>query len=254
MPALFALLQTAPAPTDDLLTVYGLPAIFLVMLLKEAGAPIPIPGDLIMLGAVARAVAGQFDLVTVILTFEIAMILGGMAQYALARGPGRGFIYRFGRYIGLTGPRLDRAGAALTRGGAPALTVALVTPGVRAASVAAAGLARLPFGTFLIGLVIGNTVFFLLHVALGYLGAQGLASLLQATGLPAGPAILALVVALLVVGFVGWTLIRGRARRAGEPAPGLAEVVEAWEEACCPACLALGAIGQARAPTALPQP
>ena len=254
MPALFALLQTAPATTDDLLTVYGLPAIFLVMLLKEAGAPIPIPGDLIMLGAVARAVAGQFDLVTVILTFEVAMILGGMAQYALARGPGRGFIYRFGRYIGLTGPRLDRAGAALTRGGAPALTVALVTPGVRAASVAAAGLARLPFGTFLIGLVIGNTVFFLLHVALGYVGAQGLASLLQATGLPAGPAILALVVALLVVGFVGWTLIRRRARRAGEPAPGWRKWSRRGKKRAARPASRSARIGQARAPAALPQP
>ncbi len=29
---------------------YGLPVIIVVMLLKEAGIPIPVPGDVIMLG------------------------------------------------------------------------------------------------------------------------------------------------------------------------------------------------------------
>ncbi|HMA37590.1 MAG TPA: hypothetical protein VKY74_24260, partial [Chloroflexia bacterium] len=92
----------------------------------------------------------------------------------------------------------------------------------------------------------GNSVFFLLHVILAYAGAQGIGSLLAATHLPVGAALIGLAVVLLVVGAGGWLLIRRRARRAGAPAPPLAEVGAAWADACCPACLALGAIGQLR--------
>src|SRR4051794_38106963 len=184
MEALFFQIHLLAIDTDELLGTYGLPAIFVVMLLKESGIPIPIPGDLIMLGAAARAAAGQFDLVAMILTFEVAMLLGGIVQYLLARGPGRGFVYRFGRYVGLTRPRLDRAVGALQRGGVAGVSVAVMTPGVRAASVAAAGLANLPFATFIPGLLVGNTVFFLLHLLIGYAGGQGLSSLFTATGLP----------------------------------------------------------------------
>ena len=107
---------------------------------------IPIPGDLIMLGAAARAAAGQFDLVAMILTFLVAMMLGGTVQYLLARGPGRGLIYRFGRYIGLTGPRLDRAGARCNAGsGRPERGPD--TPGVRAARWRRRD-CRLPFAEF----------------------------------------------------------------------------------------------------------
>lgn len=227
------------AAEADPLATYGLPAVFVIMLLKEAGVPIPIPGDLIMLGAVARAVAGQFDLLTVILVFEVAMVLGGIVQYLLARGPGRGLVYRFGRYVGLTQPRLERAGAALDRGGVPALSLALITPGVRVATVAAAGLVRLPFGTFLAGLFLGNTVFFALHVVLAYAGAQGLAGLLGATGASGALWLLGGGVGLAVIGFAGWWFFL---RRHHAAAPPLAEVAGAWQDACCPACLALAVV------------
>jgi membrane protein DedA with SNARE-associated domain len=39
---------------------YGLPAVCIVLLLKEAAIPIPIPGDVILLGAAARAALGQW--------------------------------------------------------------------------------------------------------------------------------------------------------------------------------------------------
>lgn len=46
---------------NQFLDAYGLIAIFSIMLLKELGVPIPIPGDLIMLAAAARAAQGRFS-------------------------------------------------------------------------------------------------------------------------------------------------------------------------------------------------
>jgi len=74
----------------------------------------------------------------------------------------------------------------------------------------------------------------------------GFAGLAQVANLAPGPLLLGVLVLLAIVGFAGWLVIRRGARRRGEPAPRLAEVAAAWEEACCPACLALGALGQAR--------
>jgi membrane protein DedA with SNARE-associated domain len=226
---------------------YGLPAICLVMLLKEAGVPIPIPGDVLMLGAAARAASGQWNLAAVIVAFEAAMIAGGTAQYLLARGPGRRLIYRAGRYVGLTPARLERVAGTLQRGGSVAVAVAMLTPGIRSATIAASGIANLRFSTFFPALVVGDTLFFMLHVVIGYAGGQGIKALIRGRHLGFGGVLLVVLVALLLLGFAGCLALRRRARqRTGAPIS-LAEVAGAWEEGGCPVCLALGAVHPPRA-------
>src|SRR5438270_7810269 len=92
-----------------LLDSYGVGLLFVVILLKEIGLPIPVPGDLLMVVAGARAAAGALPLWGVLLAALVAGYVGAYIQYLLARGPGRGFIYRFGKYVGLTPARLDKA-------------------------------------------------------------------------------------------------------------------------------------------------
>lgn len=231
--------------------LYGLATIFIIMLLKEAGVPIPVPSDVIMLGAAARAATGQWNLPAVILTFEVAMVAGGTAQYFLMRGPGRRMIYRFGRYVGLTPARLERAAGTLKQGGSVAVAIGMTTPGVRAATIAASGLADLRLRVFLPALIAGDTVFFLLHVAIGYGGGRGLHALAQSGHVSFGPALIGLLIALALVGLAGWIVLRRRGR-AQQQDPDAAGIVGAWEEASCPVCLALGALQErtsaARAP------
>src|SRR5947208_1042823 len=97
---------------NDLLKMldsYGVGLLFAVILLKEIGVPVPVPGDLLMIVAGARAAAGALPLWGVLLAAFVAGVIGAFVQYLLARGPGRGFIYRFGKYVGLTPARLDKA-------------------------------------------------------------------------------------------------------------------------------------------------
>src|SRR5205085_9737448 len=133
---------------DMFLIQYGLAAIFIVMLAKSAGVPIPIPGDLIVLTAAARVAQGKLVLWQAFLAILLALIVGGLVQFWLARGPGRGLLYRFGRYIGLTATRLDAAAAKVKKGGILAISVAILVPGVRGAAVVAGGLAGLPLRLF----------------------------------------------------------------------------------------------------------
>jgi len=125
---------------DLFLVQYGLAAIFIILLIKTIGIPIPIPADLIILTAAARVAQGKLNLWQTFIAIFVALVIGGLIQFLLARGPGRGFLYRFGRYIGLTSPRLNTASARVKKGGALSISIAILVPGVRGAAIVASGL------------------------------------------------------------------------------------------------------------------
>ncbi len=217
---------------------YGLLAIFVVLLVKEIGVPLPIPGDFIMLSAAAQAAAGQFILWQAFLAIVAALVVGDWVQYALVRSVGRPILYRFGRYIGLTPSRLDGASAKVGTGGPVAVALGVVTPGVRNVAIPACGLAHMPNRTFLPGLVAGSGVFVALHFVIGYVGGPVVRAALGALGVP----LLALLAALLVLGFAGWLLIHRASSGDREPAAVARESARDWADACCPVCLALAAM------------
>lgn len=225
---------------DQFLDSYGLAAVFGIMLLKEIGVPVPIPSDLIMLGAAARAAQGKFPLAAVFLAILIPMIVGGLVQYTIAKGPARRAIYHLGSYIGLTKERLDRAMETVRKGGPVAVGVGLTTPGVRIAIVPASGLAELPLAAFLPGLVIGSSFFLGWHFAVGYLGGL----ILSLLSLPL-PVIFGVVVAVLLIGIGGWLVTRRISRgRAPREQITMSERYAAWADASCPACIAITLIRQ----------
>ena len=228
---------------DLFLVQYGVTAIFIILLLKSAGVPIPIPADLIILTAALRTAQGKLILWQSLIAILLALVLGGLIQFVLVRGPGRGLLYRFGRYIGLTSPRLDAASEKVKKGGIPAISVAILVPGVRGAAVAASGLANMPLRTFLPGLVVGSALFLSLHFFLGYLGG----SIFSVVGHMLSPATIALLIlGLIVVAFVLWVVAYRRKKVPHgeiENAP-----LELLQEGICPACLALYTANQSRSP------
>ncbi len=186
---------------DLFLVQYGLAAVFIVLLVKTAGVPIPVPADLIILTVAARSAQGKLIAWQVLIALLVALVLGGLIQFVLARGPGRGLLYRFGRYIGLTSPRLDAASARVKKGGILGISIAILVPGVRGAAIAASGLADMPLRTFLPGLVVGSTAFLSLHFSLGFLGGSFFTVIAHV--LPLSWVTL-LVLVLLVIVFALW--------------------------------------------------
>lgn len=228
---------------DMFLVQYGLAAIFIVMLAKSIGVPIPIPGDLILLTAAARAAQGKLVLWEAFIAILLALVVGGLVQFWLARGPGRGLLYRFGRYIGLTAARLDAATAKVKKGGIISITVTTLVPGVRSAAIVAGGLASVPLRIFLPGLFLGSTIFLAVHFFLGYLGGSILSVIGQVLPLPT---VVLLVFVLLVAVFALWVIGYRRQKAARSQAD--AASVEVFHEGICPVCLALYTMNQLRAP------
>lgn len=209
-------------------------AILGLILVKEAGVPIPVPGDLIVIGAGVAAGRGELDPVVALLAIVVASIAGGIVQYGLLRSVARPALVRLlGRLDSIE--RVDRQTERLRRGGARSVAVARSTPGVRIVAIAASALAGVPAVAFVTGLAVGNALFIGAHFALGYIVGE---PVVTAVGGALGP--LAIVaVALALIGAAGWyTLARLRGRRGASTL----ETVAAWTDACCPACLALGAV------------
>jgi membrane protein DedA with SNARE-associated domain len=202
----------------------GLPAVTLLLVAMEAGVPIPIPSDLVILLLGERTSAGKLPLLLVVVALELVAAVGTAALFFLVRGPGRAVLGRLGPRLGLTEARMTRASGFLDRKGRGALLVGRATPGLRTVTVAAAATSTIDPARALPPLVLGSTVFVQLHLVLGYLfGAAARSAIHKATG---PTTILLLAVAAAGVAF----LLTKRGRRAG---------AQAAAEACCPACLVL---------------
>lgn len=219
---------------DLILVQYGLAAIFILLLVKTIGVPIPIPADLIILTAAARVAQGKLNVWQTFIAIFVALVIGGLIQFVLARGPGRGLLYRFGRYIGLTSSRLDAASARVKKGGVLSISIAILVPGVRGAAIVASGLADMSLRTFLAGLAMGSLLFLGLHFFLGYLGG----SLFSLIGhmLPLSWVALLMLVLFLAI-FAVWVVARHRRKKAQGEVEGTSP--ELWHEGICPVCLAL---------------
>jgi membrane protein DedA with SNARE-associated domain len=230
-------------PLDLFLIQYGLAAIFLLLFVKSIGVPIPIPADLLVLTAAASAATGKFGLWQAAVAVLFATVLGGLIQFALARGPGRGLLYRFGRYLGLTSARLDAASARVKKGGIVGISTAILVPGIRGVAIPACGLAGIPLRTFLPGLVVGSSLFLALHLFLGYFG--GAFFVVTGRVLSTNFTVIA-VLLLLLIAFALWTVAFRRQRATRNNLEAEAAPLALLHEGICPACLALYAANQLR--------
>lgn len=133
-------------------------AIVALILVKEAGVPVPVPGDLVVIGAGVAAARGELDPVAALVAIVAASIVGGVLQYGILRSVARPAMLRLLGRLG-SAERVDRQTERLRRGGARSVAIARSTPGVRIVAIAASALAGIPVVAFVAGLAIGNALF-----------------------------------------------------------------------------------------------
>lgn len=237
------------------------PALGLVglLLVKETGVPIPVPGDLLVIGAGVAAAGSGTGAIVLLAAILLGGYVGGTIQYLLVRGAFRRTLLAVLRRAGVSEARIERLADWLRRRGARGVATARATPAVRVGAIAASGLAAVPLPAFVTGLVVGNGVFVTAHFALGLvIGPPAVAAVSASSGPILG--VVAFVV-LAALGYAGWRWLQSRrsaASRSGPAGSGAAAGAAgaagdegaalpslgagAWADAACPACLAISLV------------
>jgi membrane protein DedA with SNARE-associated domain len=190
--------------TDQLLAallVYGVPLLFAVIAVAAVGVPFPVSLTLVAAGSFAKQ--GEMRLLPVIVAASLAAILGDQIGYGISRWGGRRLINRITRRLG-GAEKIKKAEALSKKWGGPGIFFSrwLITelgPWLNVTS----GIARYPWRHFIFWDVLGEVLWVVLYVMLGYMFSDKVQYIAEILGNLAW-AILALIVAIIL----GWKLIR----------------------------------------------
>ncbi len=207
-----------PVPTSalsfsEILVDLGYFGVALLMFVETIFPPIPSEAVLPLAGYFAEQ--GEFSLPLVVLVATIGSVTGAVMLYEAARRGGRPFADAFLRRGRIDPARLDQAERWFLRRGPIVVLVARCVPGVRSVISLPAGVLRMPRGQYLLFTTLGSLLWNVLLVWAGYLLGARWEEVGDLVGPISKPALV--VVALAVVGFVGWRWWLARRRRAREP-------------------------------------
>ena len=182
----------------------------------------PIPSELIMPLGGFTAAQGELSLPLVILAGTIGSVIGQIPLYYLGHVLGKQRLMRladrYGAWLTVSGRDIDSASSWFSRHGSKAVLIGRLVPGVRSLISIPAGICGMGLGQFLLYSTLGMAAWAAALAYAGHLLGQNYHKVAHFMG-PASKIILALV----VVGFVTWVIIRKRrgagARSAESPAP-----------------------------------
>jgi membrane protein DedA with SNARE-associated domain len=190
--------------TDQVLAallLYGLPVLFGVILICSIGVPFPI--SLMLVAAGSFVEQGEMKLWQVIAVASVGAVLGDQIAYGLSRWGGRRVVNRISRKIG--GEANLKKAEALTRrwsGAGIFLSRWLITafgPWVNVAS----GISAYPWRRFLLWDVLGQVLWVILYVGIGYAFSNRVQTIAEILG-----NFTWVVVGLIVAVILGWQLVR----------------------------------------------
>lgn len=205
---------------------WGYPAIFLVVVLGNAGFPVPEETILLLAGYLVWT--GKLRLPLVLLVGILSAVVGDNLGYWIGREYGRRALDRYGHWILITPARLDTSQRLVTRYGPLAVFAARFLPGLRFLAGPVAGISGLRPLPFLAANILGACLYVPLAVAVGYAVGYGFGGYIAELERVIGQVERLVLVAAggLTLLFLGWRAMRslqaGRTPgRTGNPPPGI---------------------------------
>lgn len=158
------------ATLPELIQGVGYLGVFLIVFV-ESGVPfgivLPLPGDTLLFSAGLLAATNAFDLIPLLITIVIAAILGDSAGYWFGSHYGPKLFTKEDALF-MNKRHLDRAERFYEKYGGLALILARFLPLLRTLVPIAAGMGRMPYGTFLRFNIIGALLWGISVTLLGY--------------------------------------------------------------------------------------
>src|SRR5690348_3901258 len=212
-PPLPGFLNSLAGPLDH----FGYWAVLLFVVLEDFG--IPVPGETVLIAASVYAGAGRLNVVAVGLVGFVAAVIGDNIGFAIGHYGGRALVLRWGRYVRLTGERLDKAEAFFDRHGAWIITIARFIEGLRQANGIIAGIVGMRWLRFLLFNALGAALWVGTWVTLGYLAGSHIGTIYHYITQYSSYVLIAL--AVLLVAYIARRMLRRRRTAPDrEPAKG----------------------------------
>lgn len=149
------------------LHLYGMWALFVLLLIEEAGIPLPAPGDTFIALAGAQPHRTLIYTIQVLALCTLAVFLGSSALYWAMRLGGRSFLNRYGRYLHLTPQRMERIEGWIIKRGALAIILGRLIPGLRIPTTVMCGLSNVRYRDFAPSAALAGLIWSALYFLLG---------------------------------------------------------------------------------------
>jgi membrane protein DedA with SNARE-associated domain len=142
--------------------------LFFLVLIEEAGIPIPVPGDALVMIAGLSAERAPLYTVQVLAVASAAVFLGSSMLYFVVRRGGRALLKKYGGLLRLNEQRLARMEVWFARRGRAAIIFGRLIPGLRLPTTILAGLSGIPYRVYAptaaVAAVVWSAVFYFLGV------------------------------------------------------------------------------------------
>ena len=145
---------------------YGYLAVAVLVAIEGLG--IPISGGASVVAAGTFAAHGSLSVVGVMLAATIGAFVGSTLSYCIGRRGGRALLQRYGHWIRLDAAKLAKTESYYARHGVRTIFFGRYIAPVRVFGGLLAGVARMPFATFMVANVIGAMAWAATWSALGY--------------------------------------------------------------------------------------
>ena len=145
---------------------YGYAAIFVGVMLENAG--LPVPGETVLLAGAVIAHQGELSFWLVVGCALAGAVIGDNVGFAIGRRGGRALLVRVGPRIGLTAPRLAAFDRFFHRHGPKTVFIARFVTGLRVFGAVLAGASGLSWRVFLFYNAVGALAWSVSIGAAGY--------------------------------------------------------------------------------------
>jgi membrane protein DedA with SNARE-associated domain len=187
-------------------------ALFLLLFIEEAGIPLPVPGDTIILLAGAEVSSGQASAPTVVSLVVLATLCGSSILYWVSRLGGMVVLGRVCRFAHIPEQRVEGVGRWLRRHTGPVIVFGRLTPGFRTITSIAGGTFAVSYVPFLVYTGISATIWAALYVLLGAVISDFYRTVAAYLSRPSPLALALLAFALSAAGVAIWQWRRSSGR------------------------------------------
>lgn len=140
----------------------------IVLLMTVESSFVPFPSEVVMIPAGYLASKGEMNAFLAVFCGVLGSVLGALINYYICYFWGRGFVLKFGKFVGINEAKFAKFEAFFNKHGEISTFTCRLLPGIRQYISMPAGLAKMNLARFVFFTALGSALWVSILVALGY--------------------------------------------------------------------------------------